>query len=324
MPKPTLSTNDLAKLLNINVSTVKRWADSGQLQCIRTPGGHRRFRIDDVYAFLSAKGYDPHSLRPLMRANESISQLDEAVLHRNWSWMRDKVAAVALEGQTRELVKVFVATHLAGITPAELADLVILPAAEQVSGRWTTSGYSVADQRLVEHVVSNAVAEMRSHWQPQAQTPYVAVVGAFSPDTDDILAQMAAQSLVSEGWRMFPYGADLPADAFVGCVEQREPDVVVVTATILEDLDQFRGNCARMAETAVSIDAAMVCTGRAFSAIDVRCEHDITVARGLADMVSFLRERFRARPGDARRGTGGAQPGRGDGGGSGSGNGTDG
>jgi excisionase family DNA binding protein len=52
-PKRLLSTADIARLLSIDVSTVKRWADSGKLHCCKTVGGHRRFRIEQAQALIA-------------------------------------------------------------------------------------------------------------------------------------------------------------------------------------------------------------------------------------------------------------------------------
>lgn len=41
------------RLLGVNQSTLRRWADSGQLRTYRTPGGHRRFAEADIRAILS-------------------------------------------------------------------------------------------------------------------------------------------------------------------------------------------------------------------------------------------------------------------------------
>ena len=38
------------EILGVNESTVRRWADSGQIRCFRTPGGHRRFAEGDLLA----------------------------------------------------------------------------------------------------------------------------------------------------------------------------------------------------------------------------------------------------------------------------------
>lgn len=43
MASDRLTSADAAELLNVGVSTIKRWADEGIVPCIRTAGGHRRF-----------------------------------------------------------------------------------------------------------------------------------------------------------------------------------------------------------------------------------------------------------------------------------------
>ena len=43
-----LSRGAVARLFGVSVSTVTRWARSGLLPAARTPGGHYRFRADDV------------------------------------------------------------------------------------------------------------------------------------------------------------------------------------------------------------------------------------------------------------------------------------
>ena len=46
------STSELARMLNVDASTVKRWADSGKLQCYKTVGGHRRFSVKQLHEFV--------------------------------------------------------------------------------------------------------------------------------------------------------------------------------------------------------------------------------------------------------------------------------
>jgi excisionase family DNA binding protein len=46
--KDLLTSTQVAELLGVGASSVKRWADSGRLPCVRTPGGHRRFLRPEV------------------------------------------------------------------------------------------------------------------------------------------------------------------------------------------------------------------------------------------------------------------------------------
>lgn len=47
------------EILGVNESTVRRWADSGEIQVFRTPGGHRRFAEDELLALVDSGGRQP-------------------------------------------------------------------------------------------------------------------------------------------------------------------------------------------------------------------------------------------------------------------------
>lgn len=42
-----LSRGEVARLFGVSLSTVTRWARTGMIPALRTPGGHYRFRADD-------------------------------------------------------------------------------------------------------------------------------------------------------------------------------------------------------------------------------------------------------------------------------------
>lgn len=47
---------EVAALFAVDRRTVSRWADAGKLPCIRTLGGHRRYRESVVRALLNGDG----------------------------------------------------------------------------------------------------------------------------------------------------------------------------------------------------------------------------------------------------------------------------
>lgn len=46
--EPLLPIGDAARLLGVSVGTVRRWEAEKKIKSIRTPGGQRRFRLDEV------------------------------------------------------------------------------------------------------------------------------------------------------------------------------------------------------------------------------------------------------------------------------------
>ena len=46
-----LSLGQAAAYLGVSEPTLRKWTDAGQVQAFRTPGGHRRYRPDDIERF---------------------------------------------------------------------------------------------------------------------------------------------------------------------------------------------------------------------------------------------------------------------------------
>ena len=55
-----LTLGQACRLLNVDESTLRRWADAGQVRTFRTPGGHRRFADGDVLAIVNGRGRKQH------------------------------------------------------------------------------------------------------------------------------------------------------------------------------------------------------------------------------------------------------------------------
>ena len=61
--KDLLTSTEVAELLGVGASSVKRWADSGRLPCVRTLGGHRRFLRAELERALAPADQRPSPLR---------------------------------------------------------------------------------------------------------------------------------------------------------------------------------------------------------------------------------------------------------------------
>jgi len=53
-----LTPGEVARMFRVDPKTVTRWAASGRIGSIRTPGGHRRFRELEVNALLDGLPVD--------------------------------------------------------------------------------------------------------------------------------------------------------------------------------------------------------------------------------------------------------------------------
>lgn len=57
-----LSLSEASRLLGVHNTTLRRWADSGQITVYTTPGGHRRFALTDVEALSKRRSFSRDSI----------------------------------------------------------------------------------------------------------------------------------------------------------------------------------------------------------------------------------------------------------------------
>ena len=55
-PHQWLALKEASDFLGVHFTTLRTWADNGDIPVFRTPGGHRRFGLDDLRRFLSDRG----------------------------------------------------------------------------------------------------------------------------------------------------------------------------------------------------------------------------------------------------------------------------
>jgi len=80
-----LTLKDASAFLGVHYSTVRNWADRGDIRVFRTPGGHRRFSVEDLRTFL-----DERVSRT--RPNDSTEMVEAAVVR-----VREEIRSIPQE-----------------------------------------------------------------------------------------------------------------------------------------------------------------------------------------------------------------------------------
>lgn len=219
MKSDVLSTRQVAQLLGVGEATVKRWADAGEIDCFRTPGGHRKFRLREVTAFVQKRDYGA-SLPEAANDDDPV----------------ERFAGSALRGDTSALVAQLASLRLRGLELPELFDEVVAPALHRIGELWCEKQLSIAE----EHVASQAVIETIARAQPLAEPPGeavradrgVAIVAAAAGEQHDIGPRMAACLLRARGFEVLAPLAQTPARDLAELVVRSRAALVALGGTM--------------------------------------------------------------------------------------------
>ncbi len=231
MNTDVLSTRQVATLLGVGEATVKRWADAGEIDCFRTPGGHRKFRLRDVTGFVRERQYEPPGVLPDGVPAGAEVPGEQAIEH---------FKTLALRGAAAPLVAQLSAMRLRGYDLATLFDEVVTPALHRIGAEWEKRRLSIAD----EHIASQAILDAIARAQPLAEPPGepvrpdrgTAIVAAVAGEQHDIAARMAACLLRARGFEVLAPLAQTPARDLADLILRSRASLVVLSSTIEKEV----------------------------------------------------------------------------------------
>ena len=181
-----LSTSDAARIIGVGTTSVKRWADTGLLDCVRTAGGHRRFTRDALDCFVR-----------LQSRVEPVATEVDRWLDTLSSEMSHELALVRARNRLGSWRHV-----------AEELDPVLV----EVGRRWSAGELSIAEEHILSERLSRALARICESLPlaPNAPTCLLACVESEGHTLGLSLAELCLREM---GWASLWLGARTPTEA---------------------------------------------------------------------------------------------------------------
>lgn len=109
-----LTLKEASELLGIHFTTLRTWADRGEIAVFRTPGGHRRFSLADLRRFLEDRAGKAVMSDSDAFVNELVGRVREEMErspgeHMAWRYQLDESASDVRSRRGRELFGLAVA-----------------------------------------------------------------------------------------------------------------------------------------------------------------------------------------------------------------------
>jgi methylmalonyl-CoA mutase cobalamin-binding subunit len=147
---------------------------------------------------------------------------------------------------------------------------------------------TVADEHLATRTVLDALVRLQPAMLRRSANGRTAVVGCPEDEMHEVAARCAAYLLELEGWHVVTLGMDTPFFSFADAVARHAPRLVVVSSTILVDLDRQSRDYAPFYEAARATGARVAIGGAGFRdpAVRARFPHDVYAA-SFRDLLRF-------------------------------------
>lgn len=229
----TFSPRELAEIVGVSQSSIKRWVDKGEIRVTRTAGGHRRIVLKDALRFFRDR--DLRILRPELLGLpdlgiESHTLPDEAD--------PDLFYELLVEGQLDQARGMLAKAYLNGQDLATLFDGPVKLAMSRLGEHWRHEEGGIFLEHRATMVCIEAVNFIRILIDQTDGARPKAVGCALAGDPYQLPTMMAGAVLTECGYHAINLGPDTPIDTLRFAIDAYEPALVWVSVTTPLDPDQ--------------------------------------------------------------------------------------
>lgn len=261
MSESFLSTAQVARLLDVTETTVKRWADDGKLACEKTAGGHRKFRVGEVVAFSNAQGMSAAGLLVLDGPQKFADRVQLALMRRDMPALAQEFAALALAGSPLPLLS-YLYQHQ--IAPVHIYDQIVREGLKEIGIQWAAGKLAVNEEHIASQATAVALAQLQTMVHKREPHGGRAVCASLGIDQHEIGIRCVGYMLEQEGWSVVQIGANISSEEIILALWRVKPQLVCLSWTAHVDAD------GRAAERAADAIAALRAISNAAHAMGAR------------------------------------------------------
>jgi methanogenic corrinoid protein MtbC1 len=285
--KPILSTRDLSRIFQVNESSVKRWADMGVLHCFRTPGGHRKFTVEEVLRFAREQKFqlDDDALRMLGVSGRFSRAPGPRELEALGDDLFDALTRQNSDAGSRLLLEAL-ASHLSVET---ICDSVVNRAVDRVGELCASGAMEVYEERIATAKLTEALVRLSDALGPVPSVPTHALMACVPEEAHDLGLRCARLLLQRHGWKITYLGGLLPPGSVEAAVHRFRPNAVFLSGSI--ECDGLRAKVESIARATHETGARLVLGGRAFDHAGAAVFPGVDlIVRTVAELEPFVEE----------------------------------
>ena len=256
---PLLRIGELSRRLGVSDHVLRAWESRyGLLQPVRSAGGFRLYSETDARR---VRRMQDHLARGLSAAEAAQAVLGEDIgaganPGRAAGLHRAAPAASELSGALRQALDAFDEPAAQAVLDRLVSDLslttvlrdVVLPYLTELGERWERGTASVAQEHFATNVIRGRLAGLARGWG-NGHGPR-AVLACPPGELHDLALMVFGIVLHGSGWRIDYLGMSTPVEELTRTVDARRPDLVVVAATLPENLEPLAAQLTALARRA--------------------------------------------------------------------------
>lgn len=216
------SPPEIAKMLRVNVSTIKRWVDKGFLKAMITAGGHRRISKQQLALFTQ-------QYPSLANKSYIISRLQkENKKEFAYKWERYYSALLSNDSVASE--NIIEQAYIANNSIPNILDKIVAPTLTHIGAQWQKGNISIFEEHKMSFLIRMHLFRLND------LIPYTgkkkkltALLACVAQEQHEITLQMLAIIFKLHGWDVHILGINISSVELIKAAMHIKPDVIALT-----------------------------------------------------------------------------------------------
>ncbi len=262
-----LNSDEAAQILGVNVSSIKRWTDSGDLGCQRTKGGHRRFSLDDLIQF-SQKQKLLNSKSILFNLNKNINiDLIMAVFKKEFDYIIDYLFREAISGSQQNIQQILIQLYTTKTPLWQIYEEVLVPVLHLIGDKWKDNELFPIEEHVATQKIRDSVIRLQGLVRVEKRKAKSILLLNPADELHDIGLKMGEHIMEERGFQTYYSGQITPANNLKDALKHLEPDIIIVASTFVEHPAKFKQETNTILEAVKNRNIQLYVAGNGFDEI---------------------------------------------------------
>jgi len=228
-----------AKIIGVNVSTVKRWSDSGKLKCTQTVGGHRKFHLNDIKDFLAKNKKISTSVNINLLVGKN-NTLHEAIVTMGFNYINNYAYQALRKGNYNKFYSLINSLILENYSHSSIFDDIIIPLLHRLGDEWVNKKISISQEHMITEILRKFLISINFEHQV-TQPKYNAFCFTMKNDSHGLPLNMAETILSDVNTiKTHNLGTNLPIEDFLSLSKKNTVHIIFVSIIYFEDKNQAK------------------------------------------------------------------------------------
>ena len=263
------NSQEAAKILGVNVSTIKRWTDEGKLGCIKTAGGHRKFLMEHLATFLETNKKKTEKVNLFPIETETDLRISNHILKGDFNYLTQYVLNQALSSNIERVQQVLNGLYLGQYHLYQIYDKLVAPVLHEIGKLWYDDKISVAEEHISSQLLLDAIIRLQGIIRLPRKKVGKALCMNFSNEFHSMALKMVEHILELKGYKVYYSGQNTPLMKLENVFKNFHPNRVYVSGTIVDDPDMLQQEFDEICRLSSEFDAKVFVGGRAFDTVKI-------------------------------------------------------